>query len=253
MGGICVAPETRTGTSRARSDPQHVAIIMDGNGRWAQKRGLPRLYGHRAGLETVRRIVKAAPQYNIKYLTLYAFSTENWRRPRPEVEGLFALLQEYVVKETAELVAEGVRVRFLGERSGLFSSAVRVMTRCEEETASGSGLQLNIALNYGGRQDIVQAVRKVAAKVEAGELKAAAITAADIEANLFTQGLPDPDLLIRTSGELRLSNFLLWQLAYTEIYVTSLLWPDFTEEDFKAALASFGQRERRFGGITGKG
>lgn len=248
-----MVPEKRPRTGSDRSGPEHVAIIMDGNGRWAQKRGLPRLWGHRAGLEAVRRIVKIAPQYNIKYLTLYAFSTENWRRPRPEVEGLFALLQEYVNKETPELVRQGVKVRFLGERSDLSNSAVRVMSHCEEQTANCSGLYLNIALNYGGRQDIVQAVRKIAARVEAGELKAADIKAADIEAELFTHGLPDPDLLIRTSGEQRLSNFLLWQLAYTEIYVTPLLWPDFTEEDLQAALSAYRQRERRFGGIINKG
>lgn len=248
-----MVPEKRPRTGSDRSGPEHVAIIMDGNGRWAQKRGLPRLWGHKAGLEAVRRIVKIAPQHNIKYLTLYAFSTENWRRPRPEVEGLFALLQEYVNKETPELVRQGVKVRFLGERSDLSNSAVRVMSYCEEQTANCSGLYLNIALNYGGRQDIVQAVRKIAARVEAGELKAADIKAADIEAELFTHGLPDPDLLIRTSGEQRLSNFLLWQLAYTEIYVTPLLWPDFTEEDLQAALSAYRQRERRFGGIINKG
>jgi undecaprenyl diphosphate synthase len=248
-----VVPEKRPRTGSDRSGPEHVAIIMDGNGRWAQKRGLPRLWGHKAGLEAVRRIVKIAPQHNIKYLTLYAFSTENWRRPRPEVEGLFALLQEYVNKETPELVRQGVKVRFLGERSDLSNSAVRVMSYCEEQTANCSGLYLNIALNYGGRQDIVQAVRKIASRVEAGELKAADIKAADIEAELFTHGLPDPDLLIRTSGEQRLSNFLLWQLAYTEIYVTPLLWPDFTEEDLQAALSAYRQRERRFGGIINKG
>lgn len=248
-----MVPEKRPRTGSDRSGPEHVAIIMDGNGRWAQKRGLPRLWGHKAGLEAVRRIVKIAPQHNIKYLTLYAFSTENWRRPRPEVEGLFALLQEYVNKETPELVRQGVKVRFLGERSDLSNSAVRVMSYCEEQTANCSGLYLNIALNYGGRQDIVQAVRKIASRVEAGELKAADIKAADIEAELFTRGLPDPDLLIRTSGEQRLSNFLLWQLAYTEIYVTPLLWPDFTEEDLQAALSAYRQRERRFGGIINKG
>lgn len=248
-----MVPEKRPRTGSDRSGPEHVAIIMDGNGRWAQKRGLPRLWGHKAGLEAVRRIVKIAPQHNIKYLTLYAFSTENWRRPRPEVEGLFALLQEYVNKETPELVRQGVKVRFLGERSDLSNSAVRVMSYCEEQTANCSGLYLNIALNYGGRQDIVQAVRKIASRVEAGELKAADIKAADIEAELFTHGLPDPDLLIRTSGEQRLSNFLLWQLAYTEIYVTPLLWPDFTEEDLQAALSAYRQRERRFGGIINKG
>ncbi|MGI6129158.1 MAG: isoprenyl transferase [bacterium] len=248
-----MALEIRAKTGDSRPNPDHVAIIMDGNGRWAKKRGLPRLYGHRAGLETVRRMVKAAPQYNIRYLTLYAFSTENWRRPPFEVEGLFALLQEYVNKETAELVKQNVQVRFLGERSNLPSSAIKVITCCEEQSASCNGLRLNIALNYGGRQEILQAVRQVAARVEAGQLKAADIEIDDIENGLYTHGLPDPDLLIRTSGEQRLSNFLLWQLAYTEIYVTPLLWPDFSTKDLEAALSAYRRRERRFGGLTDKG
>lgn len=239
--------------SCVRTNPQHVAIIMDGNGRWAKKRGRPRLFGHRAGLETVRRIVKAAPNYGIKYLTLYAFSTENWRRPRLEVEGLFTLLQEYVDKETTELVKQGVRVRFFGNREGLPPEAVKVMAHCEQQTSAGKRLNLGIALNYGGRGEIVRAVQALAARVETGELKAADITEADLESHLFTHGLPDPDLLIRTSGEQRLSNFLLWQLAYSEIYVTSVLWPDFTEEDLTEALSSYRQRERRFGGIPDKG
>lgn len=236
-----------------RTNPKHVAIIMDGNGRWAKKRGWPRLYGHRAGLETVRNIVKSAPKYGIEYLTLYAFSTENWRRPRIEVEGLFALLQEYVDKETAELVEQGVRVRFLGEREGLPGTVLKVISRCEEQTAAGTGLNLGIALNYGARGEILQAARTLAARVKAGELEAANIKIADFEEHLFTKGLPDPDLLIRTSGEKRLSNFLLWQLAYAEIYVTPVLWPDFTEEDLIIALSDYRQRERRFGGITDRG
>ena len=238
---------------RAGADPQHVAVIMDGNGRWAQKRGWPRLYGHRAGLEAVRRLVKCAPKYKVKYLTLFAFSTENWRRPRLEVEGLFALLQEYVEKETAQLLEQGVRVRFLGEREGLPSRAKKVVSRCEEKTRAGSRLNLNIALNYGSRREILQAVRKIATKVEQGRLKAASIGSADFESQLFTCGLPHPDLLIRTSGEYRLSNFLLWQLAYTELYFTPVLWPDFSEEHLVAALFDYKQRERRFGTVADRG
>ncbi|NMA55192.1 MAG: isoprenyl transferase [Firmicutes bacterium] len=236
-----------------RSNLLHVAIIMDGNGRWARKRDRPRLYGHRAGLEAVRHLVSCAPKHGIKHLTLFAFSTENWRRPRPEVEGLFALLQEYVKKETAKLVEQGVRVRFLGERKGLPDTAKKIVDRCEHGTAQGSRLNLNIALNYGGRSEILHAVRKVAAKVEKGMLKAAEIKATDFESQLFTRGLPDPDLLIRTSGENRLSNFLLWQLAYTELHFTPVLWPDFKEEHLVAALSDFRQRERRFGAIANKG
>ncbi|HKM38901.1 MAG TPA: isoprenyl transferase [bacterium] len=238
---------------RAFKDPQHVAIIMDGNGRWAQERGWPRLYGHRAGLEAVRRLVKCAVKYKLKYLTLFAFSTENWRRPRLEVEGLFALLQEYVEKETVELMEQGVRVRFLGERGKLPSHAKKVVSYCENQTEAGSRLNLNVALNYGSRGEILQAVRKVAANVELGKLKAANVCVADFESQLFTYGLPDPDLLIRTGGENRLSNFLLWQSAYTELYFTTVFWPDFSEEHLAAALSEYRRRERRFGAIADRG
>lgn len=233
--------------------PEHVAIIMDGNGRWARARGLPRIMGHKAGMEAVRRIVRAAPEHGIRYLTLFAFSTENWRRPRLEVEGLFALLREYVEKETGELKAEGVRVRFLGERENLPARAREVTARCEEETCSGTRLNLNIALNYGGRAEIVRAARALAKRVAAGTLEPDAITAENVAQELYTAGMPDPDLLIRTSGELRLSNFLLWQLAYTEIYITDTLWPDFTPEDLAKALSAYRKRERRYGGIKNEG
>jgi len=238
---------------RQRPGPQHVAIIMDGNGRWAQARGLPRIMGHRAGMEAVRRVVRAAPGLDIKYLTLFAFSTENWRRPRLEVEGLFALLREYVEKETSELKAQGVRVRFLGERENLPQVARRVIERCEEETKGCTRLMLNIALNYGGRAEIVRAARSLAFRVAAGTLEPGAITADLLAEELYTRGMPDPDLLIRTSGEMRLSNFLLWQLAYTELYFTEVLWPDFTQDHLAQAVAAYRKRERRFGGIQDRG
>jgi undecaprenyl diphosphate synthase len=251
-----VPRETRGEAKNAHNKgpgPEHVAIIMDGNGRWAQARGLPRIMGHRAGLEAVRRTIRAAVEQGIKYLTLFAFSTENWRRPRLEVEGLFTLLKEYVEKETAELASQGVRVRFLGERNDLPAWAQAVMERCEKATASGNHLNLNIALNYGGRAEIVRAAQLLAKKVAAQALQPEDITATELAAHLYTSGMPDPDLLIRTSGELRLSNFLLWQLAYTELYVTQVLWPDFTGSDLSTALAAYRKRERRYGGIANKG
>lgn len=233
--------------------PEHVAIIMDGNGRWAEARGLPRIMGHRAGMEAVRRVVRAAPSLGIKYLTLFAFSTENWRRPRLEVEGLFALLREYVEKETDDLKAQGVRVRFLGERENLPQTAGKVIERCEAETEGCTRLTLNIALNYGGRAEIVRAARALAFRAAGGELEPNDITAEVFAGELFTRGMPDPDLLIRTSGEMRLSNFLLWQLAYTELYFTDVLWPDFTQDHLAQAVAAYRKRERRFGGVHNRG
>lgn len=248
------ATEQGNGTALpVRPDSYHVAIIMDGNGRWARARGLPRLAGHRAGLEAVHKVVRVAPDLGIKYLTLFAFSTENWRRPPLEVQGLFALLREYVAKETRELKEQGVRVRFLGEREGLPAAARSVIERCESETSQGERLHLNIALNYGARAELVRATRTLAQRAARGELDPDTIGPAEVAAELYTSGLPDPDLLIRTSGEMRLSNFLLWQLAYTELYFCDVLWPDFTSEDLAAALKAFQKRERRFGGVDDKG
>lgn len=253
VNGLKQGEQQNTAVQQKELGPEHVAIIMDGNGRWAQARGLPRIMGHRAGMEAVRRVVRAAPGLGIKYLTLFAFSTENWRRPRLEVEGLFALLREYVEKETNALKAEGVRVRFLGERQNLPQAARRVIERCEEETDGCTRLGLNIALNYGGRAEIVRAARVLASRAAAGELAPDAITAEVLAGELYTRGTPDPDLLIRTSGEMRLSNFLLWQLAYTELYFTEVLWPDFTQDDLAQAVAAYRKRERRFGGVQNRG
>ncbi|MDI3521908.1 MAG: undecaprenyl diphosphate synthase [Bacillota bacterium] len=252
-GGSGVAQLNDNLENRAESGPRHVAIIMDGNGRWARARGLPRLMGHRAGMEAVRRVVRAAPSLGIAYLTVFAFSTENWRRPRLEVEGLFALLAEYVERETRELKAEGVRVRFLGEREGLPATAKQVIERCEAVTSRCTRLNLSIALNYGGRSELVRAVRALARRAAAGEVNPEDIGPEDLAAQLYTADLPDPDLLIRTSGERRLSNFLLWQLAYAELYFSPVLWPDFTPEDLAEAVADFRQRDRRFGGIKNEG
>ncbi len=224
----------------------HVAIIMDGNGRWAQQRGMPRLVGHRAGTENVRRIVSACPELGIRYLTLYAFSTENWRRPRPEVEGLMRILGEFIERETRNLHAEGVQIRHLGQMDGLPPRLQRKIVQAVDLTQNNDRLTLAVALNYGGRADIVAAVR---AAMEDG-VTPDALDETCISRYLGTRGMPDPDLIVRTSGEFRLSNFLVWQAAYSELWTTPLWWPDFGPEHLRGALQDFGQRERRFGGLV---
>lgn len=236
----------------AEKMPQHVAIIMDGNGRWANKRGLPRTRGHQKGMERLREIVAASCKYGLKTLTLYAFSTENWQRPREEVDFLMSLPQVYLERELPELKGNNVRVRFLGRTEELPLAARRALEIARRETADNSGLVLNIAINYGGRMEILDAVRGIAKKVQEGELDPEEITEDTIANHLYTAGLADPDLLIRTGGETRLSNFLLWQGAYTELWFTPVLWPDFDEEVFKRALAAYQARERRFGRIPGQ-
>lgn len=229
--------------------PRHIAVIMDGNGRWAQKRGLPRSMGHRAGVEALRSIVKACSELGVQVLTVYAFSTENWRRPKEEVGILMNLLTEYLRKELDELHSNQVVVRSLGGVGELPLEAQRELSFAQERTRNNKGLVFNLALNYGGRSEMVGAVRKISRQVEAGELKVEEIDEALISKFLFTSGLPDPDLLIRTSGEMRLSNFLLWQLAYTEIVVVEDLWPDFNRQSLVRAIQVFQQRDRRFGGL----
>jgi len=223
--------------------PAHVAIIMDGNGRWAKKKSLPRIFGHKQGVKTVKNIVKAADSLGIKVLTLYAFSTENWKRPETEVKALFSLLLMFLKKEFAELNERQVRLRILGDISKLPQNARNELGKACDMTAKNNGLQLNIALNYGARQEIIRAFRVLAEK---------GITNPDeddISSALYTAGQSDPDLLIRTSGEFRISNFMLWQIAYAEIYVTDRLWPDFSRKDLEEAIIDFQGRERRFGGI----
>ncbi len=220
--------------------PRHVAIIMDGNGRWAKERGYPRLMGHRAGAESVREVVRLAGEWGIEALTLYAFSTENWSRSAHEVRGLMALLAHTLKKESGELNKNGVRLRTIGRTEALPSSVQKELKQTMDLLAKNRGVILTLALNYGGRQEIVDAVQ---AALKAGE----PISEESIARHLQTAPLPDPDLLIRTSGEFRLSNFLLWQAAYTEIYVTSIYWPDFRREQFRAALLDYQRRERRFG------
>lgn len=229
--------------------PAHVAIIMDGNGRWAKRRGMPRIFGHRAGVETLRSIVKTASEIGVKALTAYAFSTENWKRPAEEVSFLMTLLSEYLDSELEELDQNNVKLRFIGKSEELASVLQDKMKHAANRTANNSGLILNLAVNYGGRSEIVRAVRLIAQQIISGKLDENEITEDAIERHLYTAGLPDPDLLIRPSGDYRISNYLLWQLAYTEFWFTSIHWPDFKPEHFIEAVRDYQVRERRFGGL----
>jgi undecaprenyl diphosphate synthase len=231
--------------------PAHVAVIMDGNGRWAKARGLPRIAGHRRGAEAVRRTVAAAAEFGIAYLTLFGFSSENWKRPAEEVDDLMGLLRHYLRGEIAELHSKGVRVRVIGERKRLAPDIVTLIDNAEKLTAGNTGLCLVIALSYGGRGEIARAARSVAEAVREGRLAPEAIDEAVFARHRLTHGLPDPDLVIRTSGEQRLSNFLLWQTAYAELVFTSTLWPDFGKADFEEALREYHGRERRYGASVG--
>jgi undecaprenyl diphosphate synthase len=225
---------------------------MDGNGRWAAKRGLPRLEGHRRGVEAVRQAVRTATAIGIRYLTLYGFSVENWRRPPDEVVGLFGLLKRFIRVDLAQLHANNVRVSVIGSRTGLAADILMLLDEAEEITRRNTGLRLVVAFNYGGRQEIAQAVRRIARLVRAGELDPDAIDVATVGAALDTHGIPDPDLVIRTSGEMRVSNFLPWQTTYSELVFVPDLWPDFDDRTFRAALDEFGHRDRRFGGRSAK-
>lgn len=229
--------------------PAHVAVIMDGNGRWAQARDLPRPAGHQAGMASVREIVEGGVQAGVEVLTLFAFSQENWNRPPGEIAALMELLEAYVASETAELRERGVAVRILGDLDRLVPAARAAAARCVEATAGGTALALNLCISYGSRAEITRAARRLAAEVAAGRLDPGEITEDRLAAELYTAPWPDPDLLIRTSGELRLSNFLLWQLAYAEIYVTPVLWPDFTRAHLFEAILAFQRRDRRFGRV----
>jgi len=227
--------------------PTHIAIIMDGNGRWAADRKLPRIAGHRAGVDAVRRVVEECARLEIPYLTLFAFSTENWNRPQDEVSGLMILLDQYLKRELRTLMKNNVRLSTIGHIEDLPDGVQGTLREVLKESASNNGLTLTLALSYSGRDDILEAVRRVSAAVQRGDLSPGAIGADTFSSYLYTDGMPDPDLLIRTSGEQRISNFLLWQIAYTEFYVTDKLWPDFSREDFLEALETFRSRERRFG------
>lgn len=228
--------------------PTHIGIIMDGNGRWAAKRGLPRNMGHRQGADTFAKIAKYCREIGIRYLTVYAFSTENWKRPADEVEALLDLLRKYL-SETYRHRDENARLRFLGDRAPLPDDLRELMDKAEQESAQNTAINVNLALNYGGRDEIVHAVRALAEKCATGELSPAAIDEQAISASLYTAGQPDPDLIIRPSGELRTSNFLLWQTAYAELVFMDVLWPDFTSADLDDAILQYAKRSRRFGGI----
>jgi len=232
-------------------NPAHVAIIMDGNGRWAQARGKPRLYGHQAGARRVRDIVEACPDLGVKYLTIFAFSTENWKRTQAEVTGLMTLFKRYITRESRSLRDHGIRVRFIGDRMRLEDKLVRLMDELELMTADNDLVHLTIAINYGGRDEVARATKRLAREVKAGNLNPEAVDAETLARFLDTYVLPDPDLVIRTSGEARISNFLLWQSAYSEYEFVDTLWPDFTAEIFAGIVHKFAKRERRFGAVLG--
>lgn len=232
-----------------RTGPQHVAIIMDGNGRWAQMRGRPRLFGHHAGARRVREIVEACPEQGVKYLTVFAFSTENWKRTQTEVAGLMKLFRRYILRESRDLFERGVRVRFIGDRVRLDEKLVNLMDELELLTSGNDRVHLTIALNYGGRDEVTRAAQRLAYEIETGKLSYKDVDAETLSGFLDTQFLPDPDLVIRTSGEARISNFLLWQSAYAEYEFIDTLWPDFTAEEFAKVLGGYGARDRRFGAV----
>jgi undecaprenyl diphosphate synthase len=230
--------------------PRHVAIIMDGNGRWAKERMLPRPVGHRHGMKSVREVVEGALEVGIEVLSLFAFSRENWQRPPVEVSALMSLLEEYIARETDELAKNGVRVHVLGDLERLTPPAAAAVERVVRETAHNDKLRLNLFISYGARAELVQAVRRIAGDVVAGRLTVEGIDEAALTERLYTQGCPDPDLLVRTSGEARISNFLLWQIAYTELVVSPVLWPDFSRRELYAAILEYQSRDRRFGRVS---
>lgn len=236
--------------SEIRSLPKHVAIILDGNGRWAKQRGHERTYGHRFGAENVKTIVREAGEMGIEVLTLYAFSTENWKRPRTEVMFLMNLFKKYLIGELREMISNNVQLHIVGDISVLPEGLRKEILACEADTANNTGLHLNVALNYGGRQEIIHAVQQIADEVKQGDLDSRDITEETITSHLYPSDAMDVDLMIRTGGESRISNFLLWQVSYSELYFTPVLWPDFTIDEFKKAVDWYTGRDRRFGGLT---
>ena len=232
--------------------PEHIGVIMDGNGRWAKQRGLERSAGHKAGADVFRRICDYAAEIGIKYITFYAFSTENWKRPAGEVSAIMDLFRDYLSEaqeREEENLAKGMRIRYIGDRTALPEDIVKLIEQLEKQSADKTTITVNLAVNYGGRDEILNAVKHLAKKVEAGELNADDITLKDIDGNLYTAGQPDPDLIIRPSGEYRLSNFLIWQAAYSEFWFSDILWPDFTSDDLDKAIIDYSKRNRRFGGV----
>ncbi|MBQ8683220.1 MAG: isoprenyl transferase [Clostridia bacterium] len=240
----------KTETAVARKVPVHLGIIMDGNGRWAKKRGLPRQAGHVTGAQVFRKITKYCEKCGVSYLTVYAFSTENWRRPQEEVDAIMNLLRQYLKESLADFQAENIRTRFIGDRAPLAEDIRALMEEAETTTAHKTGMTLNIAINYGGRQEVAYAARRLAEKAAAGEIAPSDIDEQAVEDALFTEGQPPVDLILRPSGEYRLSNFLIWQSAYAEyVFMEDILWPDFKEKDLETAFAEYGRRDRRFGGV----
>jgi len=231
--------------------PRHVAIIMDGNGRWAQRRGLPRIEGHRRGVRSVRDTVEACADLGLEQLTLFCLSSENWKRPEAELQRLMNLLEQFLIEERSEIMRQGLQFATIGRREGLTDGVIREIDRSKEVSRSNTGMRLCLALNYGARSEIADAARLIAARVAAGELAADAIDEDTVAAHLYTAGMPDPDLLIRTAGEMRLSNYLLWQISYAELWVTDKCWPEFQKSDLIEALHDFASRDRRFGGLKG--
>jgi undecaprenyl diphosphate synthase len=244
------AEDLPSNVRRSGNVPRHIAVIMDGNGRWARERHMPRVFGHRSGMTAVREVIEGSVEAGVEYLSLFAFSRENWERPASEVEALMDLLVEYVAREANELVTKGVRVRVLGDLSRLSPAATQAVADVVQRTGRNNRLVLNLFISYAARDEIVRAVRAIAREAVAGELEPDSITEDTVSARLYTADCPDPDLLIRTSGEQRLSNFLLWQLAYAELYITTVLWPDFNREELFKAIAEFQGRDRRYGRVT---
>jgi len=234
----------------SESLPRHIAVIMDGNGRWARTRGLPRIEGHRRGVKSVRLVVEECSRLGIEQLTLYCLSSENWKRPQHELTMLMALLEQYVIEERAEIIRQDLRFGVIGRRDGLSPQVLRELQKTIDCSRDNRGMRLCLALNYGSRGELVDAVRQIAEKVATGEMSTENINEETISAHLYTAGMPDPDLVIRTAGEMRLSNFLLWQISYAELWVTETLWPEFRESELHAACRDFAARDRRFGGLT---
>ena len=230
--------------------PRHVAVIMDGNGRWAQRRGLPRIEGHRHGVASVRRITEECSRLEIGQLTLYCLSSENWKRPEKELDFLMHLLQQYMIEERGAILRQNIRVAVIGRREGIPEEVLGEMDKTVAMSGRNTGLRLCLAINYGARAELVDAVRRIAARVKAGELDPDQVTEETIRGHLYTAGMPDPDLLIRTAGEMRISNFLLWQISYAEMWVTDVCWPEFDEAHLRQAIREFAARDRRFGGLN---
>ncbi|HYO24666.1 MAG TPA: isoprenyl transferase [Lacipirellulaceae bacterium] len=243
-------PDELTAIARERW-PRHIAIIMDGNGRWAQRQNLPRIEGHRRGVASVRRTTEECARLKIEQLTLYCLSSENWTRPQPEIDFLMHLLEQYMIEERTTIMGNNLRVRMIGRRTGIPDQVLRELDKTVAMSAANSGMWLNLAINYGGRAELVDAMQAIGAEIAAGRMAPADIDEAAVASRLYTAGLDDPDLVVRTAGELRISNFLLWQVSYSEMWVTDLCWPEFDERALHHAIADFANRNRKYGGLNG--